>query len=104
MFNYFKGRSTFLVVAVFTTVVYVTTSPVTNKDLAEMNQTARTTGAIDFIVYVCSSLNNCNTLPTGLVVDSNWRGVFYNLCYDQTKCDKVFDNNLFSFLRFKIKI
>nr|CAH0101960.1 unnamed protein product [Daphnia galeata] len=29
-------------------------------------------------------------LPTGLVVDNNWRGVFYNLCYDQKKCDKIF--------------
>ena len=49
----------------------------------------RTLGALDFIVQTCSSLGNCQPLTTGLVVDNNWRGVYYNLCYDPKKCDKV---------------
>ncbi|KAK4037222.1 hypothetical protein OUZ56_029261 [Daphnia magna] len=53
-----------------------------------LNQ-ARTTGALDFTVQVCSSLGNCQPLATGLVVDNNWRGVYYNLCYDPKRCDKI---------------
>ena len=49
----------------------------------------RTTGALDFIVQTCSSLGNCQNLTTGLVVDNNWRGFYYNLCYDPKQCDKV---------------
>ena len=49
----------------------------------------RTTGALDFIVQTCSSLGNCQSLTTGLVVDNNWRGFHYNLCYDPKQCDKV---------------
>jgi len=50
----------------------------------------RTTGALDLIVQTCSRLNNCQPVTLGLVVDNNWRGVYYNLCYDPKKCDKVF--------------
>ena len=49
----------------------------------------RTTGALDFIVQICSSVNSCQPVTLGLVVDNNWRGVYYNLCYDPKKCDKV---------------
>lgn len=59
----------------------------------DLNQ-ARTTGALDFTVQVCSSLGNCQPLATGLVVDNNWRGVYYNLCYDPKRCDKVYSSNL----------
>jgi hypothetical protein len=89
MSNYFNKRLICLVILVFRTVVFVTSSPVTNEGYVQINQTGRTTGALDFIVYVCSSLNNCEPLATGLVVDNNWRGVFYNLCYDPKRCDKV---------------
>ena len=87
MSNYFNGKLVFLAIAMCTMVV--TTSAVANEENIALNQTDRTTGALDFIVYVCNSLNNCSPLPAGLVVDNNWRGVFYNLCYDQKKCDKV---------------
>nr|CAH0101933.1 unnamed protein product [Daphnia galeata] len=88
MSNYFNGNLVFLAIAMCTMVV--TASAVANEENIALNQTDRTTGALDFIVYVCNSLNNCSPLPTGLVVDNNWRGVFYNLCYDQKKCDKIF--------------
>ena len=64
---------------------------INNVQAADNNPVAedRTTGALDFIVQVCSSVNNCQPITLGLVVDNNWRGVYYNLCYDPKKCDKV---------------
>lgn len=49
----------------------------------------RTTGVLDFIVQVCSNVNNCQPVTLGLVVDNNWRGVYHNLCYDPKQCDMV---------------
>jgi hypothetical protein len=89
MSNYFNGKLVFLAIAMCTMVVTTSAVAPQYEDNIDLNQTDRTTGALDFIVYVCSNLNNCSPLPTGLVVDNNWRGVFYNLCYDQKKCDKV---------------
>jgi hypothetical protein len=89
MSNYFNKRLICLAILVFRTVVFVTSSSVSNEGYVQMNQTGLTTEALTFIVYVCSSLNNCEPLATGLVVDNNWRGVFYNLCYDPKRCDKV---------------
>jgi hypothetical protein len=79
-----------LVQLLITFLVLVNTALLAESD-ADENPVVedRTLGALDFIVQTCSSLGNCQPLTTGLVVDNNWRGVYYNLCYDPQKCDKV---------------
>lgn len=58
----------------------------------------RTTGALDFIVQTCTSSCSCQPVTLGLVVDNNWRGFYYNLCYDPKQCDKVEIHFTFIFL------
>jgi hypothetical protein len=90
MSKYFNG-SLFLV-----TILISVNIALSESDDADENPVVedRTTGALDFIVQTCSSLGNCQSLTTGLVVDNNWRGVYYNLYYDPKKCDKVIEKQI----------
>ena len=85
MSKYFNG-SLFLI----TILIFVNIVPSESDDTDENSVVEdRTTGALDFIVQTCTNYCNCQNLTTGLVVDNNWRGFHYNLCYDPKKCDKV---------------
>nr|CAH0102996.1 unnamed protein product [Daphnia galeata] len=85
MSKYFNG-SLFLI----TILIFVNIVPSESDDTDENSVVEdRTTGALDFIVQTCTNYCNCQNLTTGLVVDNNWRGVYYNLCYDPKKCDKI---------------
>jgi hypothetical protein len=85
MSKYFNG-SLFLI----TILILVNITPSESTDADENSVVEdRTTGALDFIVQTCTNYCNCQNLTTGLVVDNNWRGFHYNLCYDPKKCDKV---------------
>ena len=85
MSKYFNG-SLFLI----TILILVNIAPSESADADENSVVEdRTTGALDFIVQTCTNYCNCQNLTTGLVVDNNWRGFHYNLCYDPKQCDKV---------------
>ena len=95
MSNYFNRRLIQFLVAIF---VLINRTQATDKKNQVVED--RNTGVLEFIVQTCTSLCNCQPVTLGLVVDNNWRGVYYNLCYDPKQCDMV----ILLFLKFRNEI